>query len=196
MLKNSTYVYVSRYPFKTDENINCEQRRKEINRCLNEKIKMGKFYVWKLLENALLELFGDNTKGVDFFKIGNKWKCDLCEFSLTHSGDVVGVALSHKQVGIDIEKVRLVEEKISSKIFTPKEKDKFNTLDKIDKQNYIFSTWVNKEAIFKKSNLKIFSPSNIDSDIPIETKIFNVGDDTFFCAVCSDDKNFIWNIQR
>lgn len=83
---------------------------------------------------------------------------DKYKFSISHSGDLVCVAISEEEVGIDIERITLNRrwERLSRRILTLEEQD----MCKDDKTMTVL--WTKKEAVFKLQGEKIFNPSKID----------------------------------
>ena len=93
-----TYLYEPIYP---------PERQAEIEKCSNEKVKREKYFVWKLLEYAIFNTIGEPIENFNFEKNPNrKWVSDRVYFSLSHSDGVVAVALSDREVGVDIERIR------------------------------------------------------------------------------------------
>ena len=158
-MKNKCVVYVSSFPFNTERlDIFPVEREREIARCKSEKSKAEKFYDWKLLEFAINDLFNKNISEVNLKKVGDKWLCDDFCFSLSHSENVVTVAVSNIGVGVDAEKVddiRFSQLNVD-RILTSKEKDKYLLLSDDARAQFLNIAWSKKESIFKKSNQKIF----------------------------------------
>ncbi|MCB9498028.1 MAG: 4'-phosphopantetheinyl transferase superfamily protein [Erysipelotrichaceae bacterium] len=148
-------IYVAKYPFECDENISCQKRSDEIKKCRNEEVKKQKFYVWKLLEFALQKSLSLDANSLNFIKKENgKWIVDKCYFSLSHSGNLVAVAISDSPVGIDIQKHVLLN-------ITPKLLDLVLSKEEIIKYPHItneklLEMWSIKECAFKISEEKNF----------------------------------------
>lgn len=69
------------------------------------------------------------------------------EFSLSHSGNYVAVALSNAPVGIDIEKIRKVNQNVSKLVFNGDDEENFkNSQNNVDE---FFKIWTSKEAVIK-----------------------------------------------
>ena len=139
-----------------------ELRSKEISLCKNERVRLQKYYVWKLLEYGLQWTFGCKIENVRFEKGKNgKWSCDRCEFSLSHSENVVAVALSRKPVGVDVEIITPpVVKGLENKILTREERAEFDAIDG-DKTSFLIEQWSKKESVFKSRNEKSFLPKKI-----------------------------------
>ena len=59
-------------------------RNDDIENSASDKVRKEKFCAWKLLEYALLQVFGKAMREISFTRLPNgKWTCDFCYFSLT-----------------------------------------------------------------------------------------------------------------
>lgn len=74
----------------------------------------------------------------------------LC-FNLSHSGDLVAVAVAGHEVGVDIERVRPVthEVGVAQRIMAPDEFDRYEALDGTDRTRFLLWAWARKEALVK-----------------------------------------------
>lgn len=73
-------------------------------------------------------------------------------FNVSHSGALVLYAITQNQeVGVDIERIRLVEdaEDIVKRFFSSREKAEFSTLPERIKKQAFFTCWTRKEAVIK-----------------------------------------------
>lgn len=157
-------VYVRKFPFAcVDERVYPKRREKEINVCRAEKVRQEKFYVWKLLEEALFRSFRLQLKKCKPKKEGNKWVCKGAYFSLTHSGDLACVAVSNHPVGVDLERIdaQRFEKLPAEKICTPTEIEALPVEDRARELNRL---WTVKEAAFKAENGETFLPHTIETD--------------------------------
>ena len=102
-------------------------------------------------------------------------------FNISHSGDFVLLAVSDFEIGIDIEKIRDVDLKISDRCFE----------EKVSTKEEFFSMWTQKESIIKYLGKTIISMKNInvkDYEKLLKTSDFFEG--YAFC-ICSEDKSEI-----
>lgn len=156
-------IYIAKYPFECDQKIYCQKRLEEIKKCRNEKIQNQKFYVWKLLEFALQNSLSLDVKNLFFSKKDNgKWTLNECYFSLSHSGNLVAVAVSDMPVGIDIQKNESIK-------ITPKLLDLVLSKEEILKYPHItneqlLEMWSIKECAFKMSEEKTFIPCHFSCE--------------------------------
>lgn len=159
-------VYVARYPFDTLSSFVPSPRREEIDACKADEVAQSKYYVFKLLEIALRDVYGVTLDGCNLTRGKNgNWTCDVCRLSFSHSGDVVAIALSNMPVGIDVEHVdvKRFDNRLQMRIFTDNEKAAALTMTETERALYANRLWTAKEAEFKRYNGQRFVPSDIDT---------------------------------
>lgn len=166
----------------------------EILSCKSEKVKTQKYASWKLLENALKSSLNLQIKDLEFEKLDNgKWVASGVYFSISHSDDFVCVAISNSQVGVDIEKVKIVDDNLDKKILTETELETYKKLDKIEKNNFLLTAWTGKESVYKKLDSKTFNPSKIElADYSVKSYNLSVDKSEFLLSVCSEKINNIY----
>ena len=184
-------IYVRPYPFETkNHKIYPAERKKEIKKCRNEDLKREKYYAWKLLEYAL-----DNAKGIDIRKAklhkeGNKWCSDQCFFSISHTDDLVLVAVSSKNVGADMEKCDL--ERFggfsNEDLLCESEKSGVESLEGDKRAEKLNRLWTLKEAAYKHSGEGVFSPAMVDTNKKpsVVRKVRSNGKE-YFIGIVGDD---------
>ncbi len=183
-------VYAAVIPDKIKiETVYPKQRNTEINGCKNERVKIEKYYVWKLLEQAVSKTFGLKFSDIDFKKNKNgKWECkDFC-FSLSHSNGIVAVALSKTPVGVDVEALNSIKSnKLQNRVLSPDELDKFNDIrDENEKKLFILEMWTKKECEFKRFGGESFSPALIDASYA-KTLQFEHNGGIYMISVANDN---------
>lgn len=168
------------------ESIYPAQRMQEIENCKNERVKKEKYCVWKLLEYALHRSYGLCMQKMHFEKQENgKWTTDGCHFSLSHCDGIAAVAVSRKEVGVDVEKATDRMEKLKEKILTEKELSQY--AEKEDKISYLAEKWTQKESIFKMLGGKAFAPDAIQAD-EYKTHTCRIKDlDGYVLSVAADE---------
>jgi 4'-phosphopantetheinyl transferase len=90
-------------------------------------------------------------------------------FSVTHSGQIIGIAISPQIIGFDIEQFRAIEnmESIASEIFSESEQDQFLSLSKDQRSLAFFLLWTKKEALIKGLGRGLSYPlRDLDIGIP------------------------------
>lgn len=161
-------VYIAAIPEGEPVNaalIGCKQRRSEIEKVSNERVKREKYFVWRLLEYALERSFGKRRNNLEFKKeqFGG-WSAGDIFFSLSHSEGALAVAVSRARVGVDIELVgEKKDSRIAERIFTEGEMAEYNSLPEEDRAEYLIKAWTMKEAIFKSEGKDAFIPIEYDT---------------------------------
>ena len=188
-------VYIAALP-KEELSIplSCKERQAEIDKIANERVRREKYYVWRLLEYAIKNSLGADASRLCFNKGNNrKWSCEGIEFSLSHSGDALAVAVSSKTVGIDVERIRVRDRaRMADYMLTPLEREEYESIADDGREEWLIRRWCEKEAIFKSQNKDIFAPSRIETaeffsfvrDILIENE-------KYILAVCADDADTV-----
>jgi 4'-phosphopantetheinyl transferase len=76
---------------------------------------------------------------------------DGVELSITHSGDLVGVAIADVPVGIDVERIdpALDVDVLARMVLTPDEAQELKEYDGLNKIRAFTTYWTRKEAVVK-----------------------------------------------
>ena len=142
-------------------------RQRYIDSCNDGQAKRQRYCVWVLLDYALKQTVG---KGVDEFSFtvdtNGKWHCDGgVDFSLSHCGNVVAVAVSEQPVGVDLEAVNepRFNLRLANRILTEREQALFDKLPQERQPQALLEFWTKKESLFKRDGNKAFVPSAIDT---------------------------------
>lgn len=150
----------------------------ELKKITNERLKKQKLTAYSLLYFGAYNSYNLELLPNDVIKDKNgKPKCNFFEFSISHSNDLVVLAISKNKVGVDLELIKNNRDYdvIKNKYFLEKEKN----LD-------FYSVWTNKESIFKYLNKKHITLREIDST---KYKCKNckvlVDGDTYALSVCA-----------
>ena len=148
-------------------------RAKYVESITNCDRKKQSVWVWKLLEFALNDYFGRNDYN---FSFNGSYFCVIDDsnvnFSLTHSKNIVAVAVSKYSVGVDVEAC-------TEKVLKLKKHLNMNNLKQIDDKTQICELtleWTKKESLLKAKNAKNFK----------YVKINDMKND-YFLTVCSDE---------
>ncbi len=182
-------VYVAELPENvTIAKVYPEKRDAEIAACSHERVKLEKYCVWRLLEQAVCRSFGMRFDKLQFEKSENgKWTCPELFFSLSHSHGLLAVAVSQKPVGVDIELVDgCHSEGLRKKILTDGELAEFYALTETERPLYFTEKWTGKESEFKKSNAPYFSPATIEIKNTV-CRTLERASGKFVLAVSGDD---------
>ena len=185
-MMNTIDIYIAEIPQNaTVSPVFPPAREQEIRACKSEKTKREKYFVWKLLMHALACTF---TQNAEFTKTqSGKWKCSLCEFSLSHSKNAVAVALSTQPVGVDIEYFQPTKlQGLAKKFLTEQEYEAYKKTER--KAEYLFEKWTQKESIFKKLGNCPLPAFRIDTqNAQTLTKEAEIAGERYFLSVCADD---------
>ena len=177
-----TVKYTTLYP---------KQRDKEVRVVKNEEIKKHKYYAWRLLEYALMHTFAYDIKRIDFSKApSGKWQCSNCEFSISHSGELVAVVVSRKPVGVDVQLQKVINSAgFVERMFTDKERSRLMSItDEQERSAKLISLWAKKESIFKTFNSDKYIPAEIEtSDYDTYTETVDIGGVLYHISVCGAD---------
>ena len=183
-------VYIRKFPFGClEKSVVCQQRQEEIDGCESVKVREQKLYVWLLLEEVLEEFLHKKISEVNFKKVGQKWVCDECYFSLTHCDNFVAVAVAKSRVGIDLERVNVsrFDERLASKVLTAVELRNYMSLPESERAEFLNKLWCKKEAIFKSSDKSVFSPQKLPAEGCVIKELLCEGE-KYFLAIMSDEK--------
>ena len=188
-------VFYAILPNEKIEKTGIIERDKEIFEASNEKVKRQKYFAWKLLLKGLTTL-NFNTEDLDFAKSSTgKWTSSKVEFSISHCENLVVVAISDTPVGVDVERLKAIDVKLSNRILNDSEMQEFVKLDDSDKQSYLIKKWTQKESVFKCKNLSVLRYKELQLDEnTLTSKKLEIDDKTYFLTVCHS-KDLIANFE-
>ena len=166
-----------------------KERKDEILSCRSESVKREKLAVWKLLEKATREHLKLDFANLKFTKTqSGKWICPEFCFSLSHSGDMVAVAVSLRPVGVDVQKYRTVREGLERRILTESELGELEECPPSLREDLILSLWTSKESLFKRDGGECLSPRQRETQGEhVSLKRFEYGKDKYVLAVATED---------
>ena len=186
-------IYIAELPKRgTKEPLDCDLRQREIDGISNERFKREKYYVWKLLECAAERSFGIKASAIEFKKEeSGRYVTDKFNFSLSHSGGVLAVAISDAYVGVDVERITDSHRSgLARRYMTPCEYANYEKLSDEEKPRYFLKTWTAKEAVFKHSHKERFVPFDIDTLLsPCKTFEKSINQIGYFLSVAADSLN-------
>lgn len=183
------YVFATKFPIGVTSYYLPIARREEIDACPDEKVRNQKYFAFKLLELAISAVYGKRMRDCNFVKDDfGKWTCDLCEFSIAHSNDIVIVALSDMPVGVDFESIDLnkFDARLQQRVFSKKEQAAAWGMTAEQRAEYANRLWTVKQAIFKRQGGKNFVAEQVETDCEkYKTAILNDGDKHFYVSVAT-----------
>ena len=176
----------------------CE-RKAEIERCANSRVRKEKYFAWELLKNTVEEKLHIPFDSLCFEKSSSgKWVSDKIFFSISHSDGVAAVAVAQKNVGVDIESVKRHREGIERQILTDAELCDLENIPDEEKAEQVIKLWTKKEAYFKLLDEKHFAPKKTETkDFISVTKSITLENSEYAVSVCADgltDGDILWSI--
>lgn len=162
---DKAFVFIATFPCDGEvKPVRDTARQAYIERIKNEQVKQEKYYAWRVLELGLREVYNIHINSLAFKREpSGKWSTPYCEFSLSHSDYIVASAIASSPIGIDIQRIREPRHpEFASRVLTPKEYERYLSLEDEEQLHYLFRMWTAKEAIFKMRGLPYFSPATIE----------------------------------
>ena len=184
LFEPSRDVYIKMLDFVSEE------KREKIAKFKNSENQLQTLMAGVLLRVILCTCFGFENTNITFERDSNG-KPYLTNkevhFSISHSKNLVAVAVSRQKIGVDLEKIRDVNVKLIERYFTEKEKEYIN-INKINWQTRFFEVWTNKEAFLKRSGVGLRVKLNeFETKNSFNVKTYNLDD--FMLSVCCNDAN-------
>ncbi len=124
-----------------------DERKETVRKLKIPQKQKAKIVADNLCRNAISDFCGIANDKIEFgiSKNGKPYAKSLdIHFNISHSGDMVVCAVSDKEIGIDIEKIREINPRASEKFACKKEIEYINS-----HKNGFFEIWTLKEAYFK-----------------------------------------------
>jgi hypothetical protein len=185
-------VYCAEIPQSDDfQRVYPQAREDEIQATANPTVKRERYYVWKLLGYAVEKSFGKRLETCTVEKgASGKWRCDACEFSLSHSKNAVCVAVSKMPVGVDVERIELTRRDIAKAILSAEEYARYLELPQDEKTEFIIGAWTKKESLFKRKDVKSVTRDGFQglNEPVFQTSIVVCGE-RYSLAVATDTAN-------
>ena len=184
--KSRIYVYIAELPKNEPAgSVYPEERSREIEGTKNGERRREKYFVWRLLEYAISESLGISIGKLRFEKRGGIWRADGIEFSLSHSGGALAVAVSYAPVGVDIEPICGSNRGgVAERFLCRDELRDYLTAAPSEREERFLRIWTAKEAIFKSRGEETFCPSEVDSSAEtVYTEALTVGASRYVLSV-------------
>lgn len=139
------------------------QRKERIERFNNTNARDTSIVAGKLLQEIVENEMGIRVGDLEIVQNENgkpsiKSQNDFF-YSISHSGDYVGIAYSNRQIGLDIEKIRPCREKVAKRCFTPDECSYITSVPEREDE-FFCRIWTMKESYLKLLGLGISVPLN------------------------------------
>lgn len=141
-----------------------EERRLRADRVASGKNRRLLLGAEILLRHALSDVgFGGEAPEFVYGANGKPYlkDCGDVYFNLSHSGEYVLCALSDREVGCDIEKLRKADVKLAKRYFCPEEYDHILSAgDEARQRELFFRYWTLKESFIKTTGQGLHLPLN------------------------------------
>ena len=188
--ENFCFVYIRKIEDYKDNNILPSFIVDNLKTITNQNVINQKKSSYGVLHEAVKNVFGfvDDFSFVEKNSNGKPLSPNYY-FSISHSCGFVAVALSNKNVGIDIEKI---DEKRNLENLRKIVLHKNENISSIED---LIKLWTKKEAKFKFDGEKVFVPSKIDStSFDSTTKLIKKDNCSFLISIVSSVNNikFLW----
>lgn len=145
-----TAVFADEQAFQTAYQSVGEYRQKKVDSHRLFKDKFLSLGAGVLLEQGLRDLkIAD--KSLSFGEHGKPYlaKNRSVFFNLSHSGTLAACAFYHKEIGLDIQKIKSVSEKLIKKVTTQTEYEYLMSCDEEKRKTLFFRLWAAKESYLK-----------------------------------------------
>ena len=129
--------------------------QENVQKCRQGEDKLRRLAGYLLLEGALRQAYGEKARHDYTYERGQNGKPWLREypdfqFNLSHSGSLAVCAAAKKPVGVDVQKIGEMKERIAARFYTKQENELLNHCTSKDEQRMIFyRLWSAKEAYVK-----------------------------------------------
>ncbi len=151
------------------------QRRKKVDSCRFKKDKWLSLAAGLLLENGIAEL-GIENYTIKYNENGKPYLdgVESVFFNLSHSGRYAACAIYNREIGIDIQEIKAVSQKLIRKVATDKELSFLMSLSEKERIEQFVRLWTIKESYVKYIGVSIGSilqslEASFDGGIQIES---------------------------
>jgi len=172
------------------------ERQAKIQKLRSPSGRSASAAAYLLLRLALLESYGINEAVK--FEYADKGKPFLKDypnifFSLSHSKNVAACAVSVSEVGMDVQCVGPITDKVAKRVLTVNEYTAFK--DSYTPDEYFCEVWVIKESFLKKTGQGISTElRDIEAGNVSGKTVYKGGN--YFCCICGDAGKEILHIRR
>ena len=185
-----TDVYVAALPDgECDLPLYPEERDRAVRETSNSDVRRERYFVWKLLEHAVSQTLGLSLREVRPEMKDGRWTARGFDFSISHGGGALAVAISGSSVGVDIEPLDGDSdcERIARRFFNDGELSLYLSSDGQTRRETFLRIWTAKEAIFKSRSLAAFSPRDTDSrSARVHTEIVRISGRAYVLSVAAE----------
>jgi phosphopantetheinyl transferase len=201
--ENVAHIYIAKIPNAEPFSLPVEpifppKRQAEIVACASEKARREKHFAWRLLLSAIEKRLGVDPRQLQFRKSENgKWLCDGIYFSISHSDNLVCVALHDSPIGVDVERLRALKtQDFALKILSEQELADYHMVKENEQSAFLLRAWTRKESLFKRLDQSGFFSSNPKALQGFVVEQTVQVDDAFFALAVAADTPFTVNITK
>lgn len=145
------------------------ERASETEACADPRLRQDKYRSWLTLCFALKNSLSLDPETLAFEKTKRgKWLCDKAFFSIAHSGGWIAVAVSNRDVGIDLERISAPDEE-NNNAGEPARRGVFKRRGAKPDAGAApeqLAELTRKQAAYKRDGRGKFSPGRIPADPP------------------------------
>lgn len=171
-----------------------ENKRNKILNIKQHKKRLQSLFADVLLRVILCTRFNIDINDIKFDDVNGKPYLvgeSIC-FNVSHSENMVAVAVSDRNIGVDLEKTRNINPKLIDRYFTKCEKE-YISVDLPDWQTRFFEVWTKKEAFLKRSGVGLRVKLNeLETECCHNVKTYNL-DDVVLSVCCHDANIHLYN---
>lgn len=164
-----------------------QERIEKLSRLRSVSGKALSAAVYLLLRYALAARYGiDESVGFEYGKNGKPRLRDFPDmhFNLSHTANAVACAVSDSPIGVDVQRIAEVSEKVARRVLTEIEYQEFLRDDNPD--DYFCRAWTMKESVLKQTGQGIAGDFR-DISVADLTDITVYRGDGYYCSVTEAD---------
>lgn len=165
------------------------ERQLEVMAKKNLQMRKESYFAWRLFELAALRVTGQSPDELGLKKVNGRWSAENIDFSISHSGGAIAVAISSDAVGVDIEPLSSGDdgERIARRFFNKDEIALYLSSAPEMRRETFLRIWTAKEAIFKSRAELAFAPSDVDSrSKSVYTEVVSLAECDYVVSVATE----------
>ncbi len=199
MNSNKTDVYVALVPDTDGEApLYPAERDRAVRETAKPTLRRERYFVWRLLELAICESLGLTLAEAGLRLDGGRWSSETVDFSLSHGGGALAVAISSAHVGVDIELLDGERDsaRVAERFFNAEEREEYLSAPESERPLAFLRIWTAKEAVFKSQGSATFAPSSVDSHSrTVRTESLLLGGRQYILSIASDNETLIHTVE-
>ncbi len=142
-----------------------EARKQKISTIKTEHGKQKSYLSGLLIQKIMKEQFNQQAKQIKIGTFGKPYlSSSSAHFNLSHSGNMIALAISNTDIGLDIQKPRTHSDKLLQRTFTKNEQNWLHfaqkNSDDLNNPNPFLTLWTAKESYLKAIGKGFTIPPN------------------------------------